>query len=570
MNLSRIVIAGLSGGSGKTLVSLGVVRALARSGLAVKPCKKGPDYIDAWWLALAAGHPATNLDPYFLDADTLRSLFWTQCGLAGEGCTRHADSPTTGGKHPAPADPVDLLSPADLLNPAGLSGSAGTPGPFDMAVIEGNRGLFDGRDLSGSCSTAELARILGAPVVVVMDCTKMTRTAAAIVSGLRHFERGVHIAGVILNRTAGPRHRTVLRETIEHYTDVPVLGMLPKIADNPIPERHMGLVSGMEHEECVAGLDKVADIMAEHVDLHRLRQAASTAPPPQGPVANLWSLLPGAQTTAADAASPRDAKQDAVVLAAAALGDAAPGDTTAGGTAPGDAAPHTAHPSPPRIGYVHDAALWFYYQENLLALRHAGAELVRLSLLDGADWPQLDGLYLGGGFPETLAARLSANRPALDRLRALSESDLPIYAECGGFMVLGRSIVMGDTEHPMAGIFPVRTVFHAKPQGLGYVDATAVRENPFHPMGATFRGHEFHYSRCVPCDDTPGALAVPSALRLTAQSGHVTGMGDGRDGLLLRNTLAAYTHIFAPAVPHWAPAMVRAALAHRATHTAIA
>lgn len=523
MNLSRIVIAGLSGGSGKTLVSLGVVRALARSGLAIKPCKKGPDYIDAWWLALAAGHPATNLDPYFLDAAMLRSLFWTQCGLVGD------------------ANPVC---------------SASTAIRYDMAVIEGNRGLFDGRDLSGSCSTAELARILGAPVVVVMDCTKMTRTAAAIVSGLRHFEQGVHIAGVILNRTAGPRHRTVLRETIEHYTDVPVLGVLPKIADNPIPERHMGLVSGMEHEECVAGLDKVADIMSEHVDLHRLRQVACAAPPPQGPVADLWSLLPGAQTSTPDKQSPSNPNQD----------DAAQGQAAQGDAARRDPVPHAEQSDRPRIGYVHDAALWFYYEENLLALRHAGAELVRLSLLDGAGWPQLDGLYLGGGFPETLAARLSANRPALDRLRGLSESGLPIYAECGGFMVLGRSIVMDGTEHPMADIFPVRTVFHAKPQGLGYVDAAAVLENPFHPVGTTFRGHEFHYSRCVPCNDatgTPGAPAVPSALHLTAQSGHVTGMGDGRDGLLLRNTLAAYTHIFAPAVPHWAPAMVRAARAFR-------
>lgn len=492
MNLPRIVIAGLSGGSGKTLVSLGVVRALARSGLAVKPCKKGPDYIDAWWLALAAGHPATNLDPYFLDADMLRSLFWTQCGLTG------AAGDDAGLRRPGPAGP---LSP---------------PGPYDIAVIEGNRGLFDGRDLSGSCSTAELARILGAPVVVVMDCTKMTRTAAAIVAGLRHFEPDVHIAGVILNRTAGARHRAVLRETIEHYTDVPVLGVLPKIADNPIPERHMGLVSGMEHEECVAGLDRVADIMAEHVDLHRLRQVAAAAPAPQGPVADLWSLLPGAeQPDGAPPAAPR-----------------------------------------PRIGYVHDAALWFYYEENLQALRHAGADLVRLSLLDGAPWPELDGLYLGGGFPETLAARLAANRPALDRLRVLSEAGLPIYAECGGFMVLGRSIIMHGVEHPMADIFPVRTEFHPKPQGLGYVDATAVLDNLFHPVGTSFRGHEFHYSRCVPCD---AGADLPCALRLTAQSGHVTGMGDGRDGLLRHKTLASYTHIFAPAVPHWAPAMVRAA-----------
>ena len=195
MQQPRLVISGLSGGSGKTLVSLGLSRLFTRRGLSVQPCKKGPDYIDYAWLSLAAGKPAACLDPYFLNDEALERQFCCVCAR----------------RRP------------------------------DIAVIEGNRGLFDGRDLQGSCSTAHVARLLKAPVVLTMNCAKMTRTAAAIVSGMANFEKDLHLAGVILNNVAGERHGSMLRRAIESYTDIPVLGILPRLGSNPLPERHMGL-----------------------------------------------------------------------------------------------------------------------------------------------------------------------------------------------------------------------------------------------------------------------------------------------------------------------------------------
>lgn len=471
----RIVLAGLSGGSGKTFVSIGLCRALVRRGLAVAPFKKGPDYIDAAWLSLAARRPACNLDPFLLPRERIAALFQERAGEA------------------------------------------------EISVIEGNRGLFDGKDREGTCSTAELARQLEAPVILVLDATKMTRTAAAIVAGCRAFEPGLTLAGVILNRTAGERHRRILTECIEQLAGVPVLGHLPKMAENPIPERHMGLVSDQEFAGREAALDAIADVVERWVDVPRVAETARAAvePAPAGPVP--WP--------------------DRV----AECGDEGP-----------------------VIGYVRDAALWFYYPENLQALERAGARLVELSLLSPDPWPRLDGLYLGGGFPETMADRLAANVTVRGRVRALAASGLPIYAECGGFMYLCDGLQLPDGERPMAGVFPVVTRLCARPQGLGYVEALVELENPFHPLGARLTGHEFHYSACAEPrrEDTTDEGAPQPRLALRMLRGH--GMVSGRDGLLLRNTFAAYSHIHALGAPHWAPAFVRAALRHRALRAAFA
>lgn len=200
MQLPRIVISGLSGGSGKTLLSLGLTRAFRQRGRRVQPAKKGPDYIDAAWLGIAAGRPAANLDPYFLSLSDLPSAL-----------VRSASSPF-----------FRDLSP-------------------DLAVIEGNRGLYDGRDLMGTCSTAQVALALGAPVVLAVNCTKMTRTTAAIVAGIASFVPELSFAGVVLNNVGNPRHAAQVRQAVEYYTDIPVLGALPRLRENPLPERHMGL-----------------------------------------------------------------------------------------------------------------------------------------------------------------------------------------------------------------------------------------------------------------------------------------------------------------------------------------
>lgn len=483
--LPRLMVAGLSGGSGKTLFTLGLIRALTRQGLAVTACKKGPDYIDAAWLALAAGaeqghspHPfwgstqaPVNLDPFFLDNARLRD----QLAL------RHENR--------------------------------------DVAIIEGNRGLFDGRDVHGSCSTAALARALDCPVVVVVNATKMTRTAAAVVAGLAAFEP-FRFAGVVFNQVGTARHARLLRQAVEAHTDIPVLGLLPRLARNPMPERHMGLAGGHasspEVETC---LEALADHVTAHSDIPRLLRAAQDAPPLDD-IRPFWPDSPVA-------AGPR-----------------------------------------PRIGVVRDEALWFYYQENLEALERAGAELVPLRLLDDAPgsgpdpWERLHGLYLGGGFPETMAEALSRS-PRLARLRAMAEAGCPIYAECGGLMVLCHSLRTPDAEIPLAGVLPLRTVLYPRPQGLGYVEAEVSASNPFHPLGMPLRGHEFHYSACESLDGQPlfgpETDGTPPVLTLHAGTGMGRTKGQAADGWCRQQVFAAYTHLFAPAAPHWAAAVVQAA-----------
>ena len=453
----RLVVAGSGGSTGKTLVALGLTRLFAQKGLAVRAFKKGPDYIDAAWLGRAAGNPARNLDPYFLSAPDLLAFF--QKFAIGA----------------------------------------------DISVIEGNRGLYDGRDLAGACSTAEVARILAAPVLLVLNASRMTRTAAALLHGLAEFEPGLDIAGVIVNRMGAERHCRAVTAAIEHYTDIPVLGAIPRLTPSPLAERAMGLAAGhgAEWERAETTLDLLGRVLSEHTDAERLLEAAGNA-----------QSLPYAPQPEISAPVARDRR--------------------------------------PRIGYVHDEALWFYYPENLEALAHAGAELVRLSLLDLRLWPELDGLYLGGGFPELFAERLT-DSPHFARIRVLADSGAPIYAECGGAMLLAEAIDIEGRRYPMSGVFPAVCQCHPVPQGLGYVEARAIADNPFHPRGTSFRGHEFHYSRCRMLRPHEHALV------LSAGSGKAEGMGGGVDGLCCKNTFAAYTHLFAPAVPHWARNFVSAA-----------
>jgi cobyrinic acid a,c-diamide synthase len=449
----RLVLAGLSGGSGKTIVSLGVCRAAADAGIRVRPFKKGPDYIDAHWLALAAKASVSNLDPFLFSQESIQTLF-----------------------HARMRD-------------------------HDLAIVEGNRGLFDGKDVDGTCSTAELARILKAPVVIVVDCTKATRTMAAIVMGCRMFDPDLDLRGVILNRIAGSRHESIVRSSIEKYTDLKVFGALPKMADNPIPERHMGLISDQEFNQTDLAFSRLSAFVREHLDLPAIFSTADTS-----------SAVPCPET----------------LLFPRPVGPA--GCVT--------------------IGYVRDASLWFYYQENLRALETAGATLVPLSLLDDRPWPALDGLYLGGGFPETLADKLSANEVIRQRVRSMSRSGMPIYAECGGFMYLCRELEYLGRTFPMAGIFPVSTTFCPKPQGLGYIQGHVTQANPFYPLGTPLVGHEFHYSRSL-ADDPVQIIPCLSLKRGQGVRAHM-------DMLLCRNTLAGYTHMHAFSNPEWANRFVEA------------
>ncbi|MFP4167609.1 MAG: cobyrinate a,c-diamide synthase [Desulfonatronovibrionaceae bacterium] len=453
MNFPRLVLAGLKGGSGKTIISLSLCRAWHDQKLKVKPFKKGPDYIDAKWLSLAAGHKASNLDPFLFPSSRVLDLFWSFA------CSS------------------------------------------DVAVVEGNRGLFDGKDVQGTFSTAELARLLKAPVVLVLDCTKSTRTMAALVHGCKTFEPDLTLAGVILNQTAGKRHKDIVRRSIETHTQVPVLGELPKIRENLIPERHMGLISDQEFRATQEIFAFLSSVGRDCLDLERIMQVARSAPPGEGPAPSTgFSIV---------------------------------------------------RQSGPVIGVVRDAALWFYYQENIDALRRAGASVVELSLLEKKPWPEIHGLYLGGGFPETLGTGLSENHGLKTAMAALVRHGLPVYAECGGFMYLGRYLTYAGQTFPMAGILPVETSVSKKPQGHGYVEGTIVRENPFFPVDSWVCGHEFHYSSCRLASDLPFEFA------LKLERG--VGINGSMDGLIHKNVLAGYTHIHALGHECWAPNFVRAA-----------
>ena len=456
-----VVIGALRGGSGKTMVSLGLIAALAAAGRPVAAFKKGPDYIDAGWLSLAAGRPCYNLDTFLIDADRIRRTF-------------HIHTRDT-----------------------------------DVAVIEGNRGIYDCIDTHGETSTAELAKLLGLPILLIIDGTKTTRTMAAVVSGCSLFDPAVRIGGVVLNRIAGARHEGILRRSIEEHCGIPVVGAIPKLRRQCFPERHMGLVPTPEHDWARESIAMAAQIVRDHLDLDAIaRMAVETAyqAPP----------LPVSES------------------------------------------PAPASPAP-TIGIIQDSAFQFYYPENIEALRAAGAQVVFFSPLQGTRIPAVDGLYIGGGFPETHAEILATNSGFRHQLKDLAESGLPIYAECGGLMYLGRRLVLPEGTFAMAGILPLVFGFSRRPQGHGYTIIDVTGKNPYFRTGTTLKGHEFHYSSVLEWDGREEDLAY------TMVRG--TGLINGRDGLCHKNVLATYTHLHALGTPEWAPALVRSAIQYRQTRS---
>ncbi len=454
----RVVIAGLRGGSGKTTLSLGLVAAWRQRVGEVVPFKKGPDYIDAGWLALAAGQPCYNLDPYMMSGEQILDSFWQHVQNA------------------------------------------------EAAVIEGNRGLFDGMDADGSCSTAELAKLLQAPVLLVVDGTMVTRTAAAAVLGCQHLDPKVAIQGVVLNRVAGPRHQEMLKTTIERYCRVPVVGAIPKLKEDDFPERHMGLVTALEHPEAREAIFARIQVVERYLDLEKVLTIADQAPP------LTWEPV-----------YPRKRASKAY--------------------------------RQPTIGIIRDSAFQFYYPENLEALERRGASLVTINALQDTFLPELDGLYIGGGFPETHAEQLAANDQLRKSLRSAIEAGLPVYAECGGLMYLGRNLEIEGKTYPMVQALPMDFRLEQKPQGHGYTELEVVNTNPFYPVGTTLRGHEFHYSRVTRFELNPESLAF--AMR------RGSGILDRKDGVCYKNTLATYSHVHAIGTPEWAEGLIRRALAYQ-------
>lgn len=444
--------------SGKTTLTLGLCRALRKRGLQVQAFKKGPDYIDPIWHGRASGRPSYNLDFHMMREAEILALF-----------ARHAAA-------------------------------------ADIALIEGNKGLYDGMDLEGSNSNAALAKLLHAPVVLVLDTVGMTRGIAPLILGYQAFDPDIKIAGIILNKVGGPRHEEKLRAVIERYTDARVLGAVRQDTRLGIVERHLGLIPGNESEEAEIRIEAIAERVAEQVDLDALLALAHGA---RGPLIT------------------RNAPE---------------------------AAPHAGL----RLAYAADRAFGFYYQEDLDTLRAAGVELIPVDTLRDAGLPVVDGLLIGGGFPEMFISELSANASLRREIRAAIDHGLPVYAECGGLMYLSRSLRWQAQRGEMVGTVPGDVVMDTRPVGRGYAVLEETGAAPWASCAGAIPAHEFHYSRLE-------NLPEQSAFAYRVRRGH--GIAREQDGFVYRNLLASYCHRRGSGALGWIAPFLEKVSAHRALRT---
>ena len=435
----RIVIAGTNSGCGKTTVAIGLMSALARKGYKVQGFKAGPDYIDPGHHTHVTGIPSRNLDTWMIGRDRLLELF--------EHSARHAN----------------------------------------VSVIEGVMGMFDGYDaLDERGSTAHLAKLLDAPVLLVINAKAMARSAAAMVHGYKTFDPAVRVVGVIANNISSENHLEYVRPAIEAATETPVLGYLPNDSEIVLAERHLGLIPHAEGQIAEQRYEKITQNVLEHVDLERLIEWASD-------VRKLPEYTPSIFTEKSK--------------------------------------PH----HPVKIGVARDEAFHFYYEDNLDILRAFGAELVFFSPLYDRSLPNdLELLYIGGGFPEMFVEQLADNSEMLRSIKGFAEASMPIYAECGGLMLLAQSIRTFDGRvYPMAGVLPVKSNMMPRRMALGYVTIRVRRDNVLSPAGAVHRGHEFHWSTVEEIGEVTYAYETVKR----------RGRAGKRDGIMVGNVLASYAHL---------------------------
>lgn len=454
--MDRLLISAAHKSSGKTTISIGLCAAFSQRGIVVQPFKKGPDYIDPMWLSAACGRSCRNLDFYLMDRDEILAKF-----------RRHAEG-------------------------------------ADLCLIEGNKGLYDGLDLHGSNSNAALAKLLGSPVVLVIDARGMTRGIAPLILGYQAFDQDIHIAGVILNNLGGARHESKLRAVIEHYTDVEVLGAVHHDPRLQITERHLGLMPSNESSEAAGHIRQIGMLVGSQVNLDRLIQIAHKTPQIEAEE-YAAGILPGAFRKSGEKV---------------------------------------------RIGLARDRAFGFYYADDLDALQQAGAEIVPVDTLqDSSLPPALDGLFIGGGFPELFMAQLEQNFSMRENIRNAIEAGLPVYAECGGLMYLARSLTWRGETRQMVGVVQGDVRMHGKPVGRGYVKLRTTGQGPWpgEETGRELLAHEFHYSSLENVQDD--LIYAFQVLR-----GH--GIDGKRDGVVYKNLLACYTHFRSLGNYNWAERFV--------------
>jgi cobyrinic acid a,c-diamide synthase len=432
LDLPRIVISGVKSKVGKTMIAIGLMRALTDRGYEVQPFKVGPDFIDPGFHYLATGRKSRNLDTFLMHSYAIMESF--------------------------------------QRNSKGA----------DIAVVEGKTGLFDSYDaLREEGSTAHLSKILKAPVVLVADVERMSRSIAALIHGYKTFDREVDLRGVILNRTGNPRHSARVRVAVEELAGLKVYGTIPR-KEIQMPYRHLGLIPVHEREEYEEVLRLLAELVEEHVDVEGIIELSRTAPPLDG------------------------VKPNPIFIPKQKSGS---------------------------IGVLVDKPFSFYYQDNLDAIEAAGFEIKVVDSLSDKKLPEIDALYIGGGFPEVFAEELEKNRTLREKIYDFCTSK-PVYAECGGLMYLGESIVTEGGEYEMVGFFPFRTEMDRRFHALGYTVYESRRDTIITKKGDLLKGHEFHYSRLIPTGKLDFAFKV------------LRGKGiDGKDGIVKGSTLACYQHL---------------------------
>ena len=365
----------------------------------------------------------------------------------------------------------------------------------DLSLIEGNMGLFDGQDVQGGDCGAALAALLRTPIVLVVDCKGLVRGVAPLVVGHLAFPGGEWIQGIILNNVASSRQEGRIRAALQHYCSVPVLGVLPRDRQVVIEERHLGLEPVGEQEGFAQRIESIGQLIAKHIDLEQILQLARKVPP----------LVPRLAS-------------------------------------PGFVCGHRS-PAIRRVAYVADRAFHFYYPENLQALREHGVEMVPISLLTHETLPDVTGLYVGGGFPEMFMDSLAANQRIMADIRQKVLAGLPVYAECGGLMVLAEKIHWQGRTAKMAGALPIDVEMGERPQGYGYMELEGRKQGLWPGIGQRVLCHEFHYSRVTRIGE-----GVDFSYRVIRGYG----MDGQHDGLLFHNVLASYAHIHADGAPGWA------------------
>ena len=453
------MIAATGSGVGKTTVTIALIGALRARGLRVAAYKCGPDYLDPSYHRRAAEGPSHNLDSWMMDRASVLATF--------------------------------------------ARGAANA----DVAVIEGMMGLFDGASpIADDGSSAEIARWLGAPVVLVVDASGMARTVAAVAHGFAHFDPSLHLAGVVCNRVGSRGHLDLLRSA---SVEVPVLGGFPGDAKLAFPERHLGLISADDERVAQPLFDAWAAAAAQWLDLDAIVAIARGAPALEGvEAAALWPRSSGS--------APRC-----------------------------------------RIGIAHDDAFHFYYEDNLRRLEQAGAQIVRFSPMRDTELPALDGLYFGGGYPESAAAALSNNRAMIDAIRRFAREGGPIYAECGGLMYLSEGIrTLDGRSWPMVALIAGEAVMAPRLQALGYVEVETRGDSILGPAGTPMRGHQFRYSTL-----TPAAERNERVYDVRPRWGDpfIEGYRSG-------SVLASYVHVHWASNPRAAEGLVNSCANWRARH----